>query len=188
MNEAIYLVGAYDLPARHLVAVEGKIHEVSTEAIRVSRYLHLGEEVVWVHPEVVEKLRGLSLEHRAEELEKSICKGVPFYVLGPLPTDCAAGHEHIAVAIGGALAAWAGADFLCYVTRPSIWGFPRRRKCDLGVIAARIAAHVADIVKLPGALDWERVIVEALDPELVRRGHRPRTGGLVWGTLPHVHP
>ncbi|MGY4707673.1 phosphomethylpyrimidine synthase ThiC [Candidatus Bipolaricaulota sp. J31] len=115
-------------------------------------------------------------------LAKSICRGAPFYVLGPLPTDIAAGHDHIAAAVGGALAAWAGADFLCYVTPAEHLGVPTEEEVRIGVIAARIAAHIADVAVLPGVrlrdermsrsrgeLDWEGMVREALDPELVRK-------------------
>lgn len=121
---------------------------------------------------------------------KSICRGAPFYVLGPLPTDIAAGYDHIAAAVGGALAAWAGADFLCYVTPAEHLGVPTEEEVRIGVIAARIAAHIADVAVLPGArlrdermsrargrLDWEGMVREALDPELVReRAQAPGRG------------
>ncbi|HOV86451.1 MAG TPA: phosphomethylpyrimidine synthase ThiC [Syntrophobacteraceae bacterium] len=117
------------------------------------------------------------------QLQKRLCRGAPFYVLGPLPTDIAAGYDHITSAIGGALAGAAGADFLCYVTPAEHLGLPVEEDVYLGVMAARIAGHVADIVKgVPGAverdrrisiarqnLDWEGVIRESLDPELVKR-------------------
>ena len=85
-------------------------------------------------------------------LEKKVCRGAPFYVLGPLVTDIAAGYDHIAGAIGGAVAAAAGADFLCYVTPSEHLRLPDVDDVRVGVIAARIAAHVGDIVKrVPGA-------------------------------------
>lgn len=129
------------------------------------------------------------------ELEKTICRGAPFYVLGPLVTDIAPGYDHISGAIGGALAAWAGADFLCYVTPAEHLGLPTAADVRAGVIASRIAAHAADIARRqPGsrapddamaearaALDWERQRQLALDPAIVsaRRsewdeGHRQR--------------
>jgi phosphomethylpyrimidine synthase len=115
------------------------------------------------------------------QLQKRLCDGAPFYVLGPLPTDIAAGHDHITAAVGGALAGMAGADFLCYVTPAEHLGLPDAEDVRLGVMATRIAAHIADIAKgLPGAseqdrrisiarqnLDWEAVTREALDPRLV---------------------
>jgi phosphomethylpyrimidine synthase len=112
------------------------------------------------------------------ELQKSLCGGAPFYVLGPLVTDIAAGHDHIAGAIGGALAAWHGADFLCYVTPSEHLRLPGPEDVFEGVIASRIAAHAADIARgIPGArdiddrmsrarksLDWKTQIECALDP------------------------
>jgi len=91
------------------------------------------------------------------QLEKRICQGAPFYVLGPLVTDVAAGYDHIAGAIGGAIAAAAGADFLCYVTPSEHLALPDVEDVKDGVIGARIAAHAADIVKgVKGAAEWDR--------------------------------
>ncbi len=95
-------------------------------------------------------------------MEKKICDEAPFYVLGPLVTDVACGYDHISSAIGGALAAAAGADFLCYVTPAEHLGLPTREDVREGVMACRIAAHAGDIAKeLPGALDWDRRMSEA---------------------------
>jgi len=89
-------------------------------------------------------------------LEKSLCKGAPFYVLGPLVTDVAAGYDHIACAIGGAIAAVSGADFLCYVTPTEHLRLPGVDDVTEGVIATRIAAHAADVAKgIKGALNWD---------------------------------
>ncbi|MBU2221833.1 MAG: phosphomethylpyrimidine synthase ThiC, partial [Candidatus Omnitrophica bacterium] len=90
-------------------------------------------------------------------LEKKICRGAPFYVLGPLVTDIAPGYDHITSAIGAAMAAGYGADFLCYVTPSEHLRHPSAEDVREGVIASRIAAHAADIVKgLPQALEWDR--------------------------------
>ncbi len=90
------------------------------------------------------------------QLEKAICKGAPFYVLGPLVTDIGAGYDHITGAIGGAIAAAAGADYLCYVTPSEHLSLPEPEDVKQGVIASRIAAHAADIVKgVKGAKDWD---------------------------------
>ncbi len=90
-------------------------------------------------------------------LEKRICDGAPFYVLGPLVTDVAPGYDEITSAIGGAIAAMCGADFLCYVTPREHLGLPDTEDVVRGVVASRIAAHAADIVKdIPGARDWDR--------------------------------
>ncbi|MBE3573204.1 MAG: phosphomethylpyrimidine synthase ThiC [Moorella humiferrea] len=116
-------------------------------------------------------------------LEKRLCHEAPFYVLGPLVTDVAPGYDHITAAIGGALAAAAGADFICYVTPAEHLGLPTLADVREGVIAARIAGHAADLVKgIPGAwewdremararkaLDWERQLQLAIDPKKARQ-------------------
>ncbi len=121
-------------------------------------------------------------------LQKSLCKDAPFYVLGPLVTDIAAGYDHITGAIGGAVAAAAGADFLCYVTPSEHLAIPDVDDVKEGVIASRIAAHAADIVKgVKGAketdkqmalarknLDWEEQAKLSLNPERSRFVHRQR--------------
>ena len=95
-------------------------------------------------------------------LEKSICNGAPFYVLGPLVTDVAPGYDHITSAIGGALAASKGADFLCYVTPSEHLRLPTLEDVKEGVIASKIAAHAADIAKcVKGAADWDAAISKA---------------------------
>jgi len=96
------------------------------------------------------------------KLQKRLCHGAPFYVLGPLVTDVAPGYDHITSAIGGALAAWAGADILCYVTPSEHLGLPTAEEVREGVIASRIAAHAADIAKkVPGARQWDDSISRA---------------------------
>ena len=91
------------------------------------------------------------------KLQKKICQGAPFYVLGPLPTDIAPGYDHITSAIGGAIAGAAGADFLCYVTPAEHLRLPTLADVREGVIAARIAAHIADIAKnVRGARERDR--------------------------------
>jgi len=124
-------------------------------------------------------------------LEKSICHGAPFYVLGPLVTDSAPGYDHITGAIGGAIAAWHGADFLCYVTPAEHLRLPDIEDVRQGVMASRIAAHAADIVKgYPSALkrdieiskarakrDWKEQFRLSLDqktPLSVRETSRPK--------------
>jgi phosphomethylpyrimidine synthase len=116
-------------------------------------------------------------------LMKQLCHGAPFYVLGPLVTDVAPGYDHITAAIGGAICAAAGADYLCYVTPAEHLGLPDEQDVIDGVVAARLAAHAADLVKgVPGArewddrmsaaraaLDWEGMTEAALDPGIVRR-------------------
>ncbi|HXY75167.1 MAG TPA: phosphomethylpyrimidine synthase ThiC [Dehalococcoidales bacterium] len=96
------------------------------------------------------------------KLQKSICKGAPFYVLGPLVTDIGAGYDHITAAIGGAVAAAAGADFLCYVTPTEHLGLPDVGDVIDGVIASRIAGHAADIAKgVKGAAEWDKAMAVA---------------------------
>ncbi len=116
-------------------------------------------------------------------LEKKLCHGAPFYVLGPIVTDIAPGYDHITSAIGGALAASCGADFLCYVTPAEHLRLPNLEDVKEGIIAAKIAAHAGDIAKnIPNArdwdnkmskarqeLDWERMFELAIDPEKARR-------------------
>lgn len=116
-------------------------------------------------------------------LQKKMCKGAPFYVLGPLVTDIAPGYDHITGAIGGAIAGAAGADYLCYVTPAEHLKLPDIDDVHEGVIASKIAAHAADIAKgLPGAmerdnqmavrrnrLDWKGQIELSLDPEKAAR-------------------
>lgn len=117
------------------------------------------------------------------EIQQSICKGAPFYVLGPIVTDVAPGYDHITAAIGGAIAATYGASFLCYVTPAEHLRLPTVEDVKEGIIASKIAAHAADIAKgLPGAkewdyemsdarreLDWEKMFSLSMDPEKARR-------------------
>ena len=116
------------------------------------------------------------------QIQKKLCHGAPFYVLGPVVTDVAPGYDHITSAIGGALAATYGADFLCYVTPAEHLRLPDNQDVKEGIVAARIAAHAADIAKgLPGAiewdhqmsrarcdLDWSRMLELAIDPQKAR--------------------
>ena len=96
------------------------------------------------------------------KLEKDICHGAPFYVLGPLVTDIAPGYDHITSAIGGCLAAYYGADFLCYVTPAEHLGLPNVEEVKEGVIASRIAAHAADVARgLTGAIEWDNDMSKA---------------------------
>lgn len=95
-------------------------------------------------------------------LQKRLCHGAPFYVLGPLVTDVAPGYDHITSAIGGAIAAAAGADILCYVTPSEHLGLPTVEDVREGVIASRIAGHAADVAKgVPGARDWDDAMARA---------------------------
>ena len=126
------------------------------------------------------------------KLEKRLCEEAPFYVLGPLVTDIAPGYDHIVSAIGGAIAAAAGADFLCYLTPAEHLGLPSLEDVKDGLMASRIAAHAADIVKnIPGALqqdleisrarkklDWKKQEELAIDREKfqeIRKRRQTRT-------------
>ncbi len=120
------------------------------------------------------------------KVEKAICDGAPFYVLGPLVTDVGAGYDHITGAIGGAMAAYFGADFLCYVTPSEHLSLPTVEDVREGVVASRIAAHAADVARGHGtrwdremsvarkSFNWERMFELSVDPERAaeRRGKR----------------
>ena len=119
------------------------------------------------------------------QIQQQICHGAPFYVLGPVVTDIAPGYDHITSAIGGTAAAFYGASFLCYVTPREHLGLPNADDVRAGVIAAKIAAHAADIARgLKGAserdkklsiarsnLDWKTHLAESLDPQTAERMH-----------------
>jgi len=123
-------------------------------------------------------------------LEKEICGGAPYYLLGPLVTDIAPGYDHITAAIGGTMAASKGADFLCYVTPREHLGLPTLEDVHDGVIVSRIAGHAADIVKgVPGASDWDLKMAKArksldwkaqqelaIDPAKARDSYEERKG------------
>jgi len=125
------------------------------------------------------------------QLEKSLCHGAPFYVLSPLVTDIGAGYDHITAAIGGAIAAASGADFLCYVTPTEHLSLPDIEDVKIGVIASRIAAHAADIVRGTGrasewdrkmsaarkSLDWAAQAELSLDPDRVKSVHNKYESG-----------
>jgi len=114
-------------------------------------------------------------------IQNDVCDEAPFYVLGPLVTDFAPGYDHIAGAIGGALAAYSGADFLCYVTPAEHLGLPDVEDVREGTIASKIAAHAADVARgmdkkvddeisqARQALDWERALDKVVDPEKAKR-------------------
>lgn len=122
-------------------------------------------------------------------LEKKLCHNAPFYVLGPIVTDIAPGYDHITSAIGGAIAASNGADFLCYVTPAEHLRLPNLEDMKEGIIATRIAAHAADIAKgIPNAkdwdyemskarqqLNWERMFKLAIDPEKAKQYRQEST-------------
>lgn len=160
----------------------------STDAGQIGELLELGELTrrAWAQDVqvMVEGPGHMAVNEIAANmaLEKRLCHNAPFYVLGPLVTDIAPGYDHITSAIGGAIAAANGADFLCYVTPAEHLRLPDLGDVKEGIIAARIAAHAADIAKgVPGAreldnrmadarhrMDWEAMFCLALDGEKAR--------------------
>jgi len=130
-----------------------QVHELNVLAELAARAREAGVQVMIEGPGHV-PLQQIEAQVR---MQKELCRGAPFYVLGPLVTDVAPGYDHITAAIGGALAAAAGADFICYVTPMEHLGLPAAEHVREGVIAARIAGHAADIAKgVPGAMEWDR--------------------------------
>jgi phosphomethylpyrimidine synthase len=166
----------------------GSIND-STDAAQIEELIVLGEltKRAWARnvQVMIEGPGHMALNEIAANmtLEKKLCHGAPFYVLGPIVTDIAPGYDHITSAIGGAIAAANGADFLCFVTPAEHLRLPNLDDMKEGIIAARIAAHAADIAKgIPGARDWDnqmsaaraevnfpRMIELAIDPEKARR-------------------
>jgi len=130
-----------------------QVHELMVLGELCRRALDAGAQVMIEGP-------GHVPLHQVEaqvKLQKELCKGAPFYVLGPLVTDIAPGYDHITAAIGGAVAAGAGADFLCYVTPTEHLALPGIDHVRQGVVACRIAAHAGDIAKgIPGAAERDR--------------------------------
>lgn len=122
------------------------------------------------------------------EIEKSICKGAPFYVLGPIVTDIAPGYDHIVAAIGGAIAGSYGADFLCYVTPSEHVALPSIKEVKEGILMTKMAAHIADLTKRPdiasisdyeiskarAEFTWDKQYDFALDPEKLRKTRKQR--------------
>lgn len=168
----------------------------SLDAAQVQELVVLGELVARARENKVQVMvKGpghVPLEHLGTTVRvaKQLCHQAPYFVFGPLVTDVAAGYDHIAAAIGGALAAWAGAEFICYVTAAEHLGLPNAEEVKEGVVAARIAAHAADIAKLAyaarwdreisaarRALDWERQMQLALDPARARKLKAERSPG-----------
>jgi phosphomethylpyrimidine synthase len=167
----------------------------STDASQVEELIVLGEltKKAWERnvQVMIEGPGHMALNEIAGNmmLEKRLCHGAPFYVLGPIVTDVAPGYDHITSAIGGAIAAANGADFLCYVTPAEHLRLPTVEDMKEGIIAARIAAHAADIAKgIKGArdwdnqmskaradLDWQRMFQLAIDPEKARRYRQEST-------------
>jgi len=161
----------------------------STDRTQVEELLVLGELVDRARDKGVQAMvegPGHIPIHEIEAnvlLEKKLCHGAPFYVLGPLVIDCAPVYDHIVSAIGGAVAASAGADFLCYVTPSEHLGLPNLEDVRQGIVASRIAAHAADVAKgVKGAekqdlllsqarknFDWDKVMSLSVDPERAKK-------------------
>lgn len=161
----------------------------ATDVCQIEELVRLGEltKRAWAHnvQVIVEGPGHVPLNQVAAnmEVQKSICMGAPFYVLGPLVTDIAPGYDHITGAIGGAVAAMNGASFLCYVTPAEHLALPNVDDVRQGIIASKIAAHAADIAKgIPGAreiddrmadarraLDWDAQFACALDAETAKK-------------------
>lgn len=140
----------------------------ATDAVQISELKELGKLARRARAEGVQvMIEGpghvpLSQIKKNITLEKKICDGAPFYVLGPLVTDVALGYDHISGAIGGALAAFYGADFLCYLTPAEHIRHPSLEDVREGLIASKIAGHAADIAKgLGGALRWDEELSRA---------------------------
>lgn len=134
----------------------------STDASQIKELMTLGELTLRAWEKnvqvIIEGPGHMALNEIAANmlLEKKLCHGAPFYVLGPIVTDVAPGYDHITSAIGGAVAASSGADFLCYVTPAEHLRLPTLEDMQEGIVATRIAAHAADIAKgIPGARDWD---------------------------------
>ena len=145
----------------------GSIHD-SSDAGQLSELIELGAltKRAWqADVQVMVEGPGHMALHEVEanmRLQKPLCYGAPFYVLGPIVTDVAPGYDHITSAIGGAVAAMSGADFLCYVTPAEHLRLPDLQDVKDGIVAAKIAAHAADVANgLPGARDWDDTMSDA---------------------------
>lgn len=145
----------------------GSIHDAS-DACQIEELIVLGEltKRAWEKDvQIIIEGPGHMPMNQIEanmKLQKTLCHGAPFYVLGPLVTDVAPGYDHITSAIGGAIAAWHGASFLCYVTPAEHLRLPTLEDMKEGIIAAQIAAHAADIAKgIPQASDWDNEMSRA---------------------------
>ena len=188
-DEVLEILRKYDVTISLGDALRpGSIHD-STDAGQISELIELGDltKRAWEKDVqvMVEGPGHMALNEIAAnmQIQKRLCHGAPFYVLGPLVTDIAPGYDHITAAIGGAIAATYGADFLCYVTPAEHLRLPDVDDVKEGIIASKIAAHAADIAKgIPGArdidnkmsdarrrIDWEEMFECAIDSEKPRR-------------------
>ncbi len=190
-DELLELLRAYDVTISIGDACRPGSIADSTDASQVEELITIGELTrrAWARDVavLVEGPGHMAINEIAANmtLQKRLCDNAPFYVLGPLVTDVAPGYDHITSAIGGAIAAANGADFLCYVTPAEHLRLPDLDDMKQGIIASKIAAHAADIAKgIKGArdwdnkmsearreLDWEEMLKLAIDPETARRYH-----------------
>ncbi|HHZ19210.1 MAG TPA: phosphomethylpyrimidine synthase ThiC [Firmicutes bacterium] len=161
-DEVLRICAKYDVTISLGDACRPGSIEDATDACQIQELIVLGELVkrAWSQnvQVMVEGPGHMALNEIAANmlLEKKLCHGAPFYVLGPLVTDVAPGYDHITSAIGGAVAAMHGADFLCYVTPAEHLRLPELEDVREGIIAAKIAAHAADIAKnIPGTREWD---------------------------------
>jgi phosphomethylpyrimidine synthase len=187
-DELLAILRAYDVTISLGDALRpGSIHD-ATDAAQVAELMELGNLTLRAWQKDVQVLVEGPGHMAMDEItanmkmQKRLCHGAPFYVLGPLVTDIAPGYDHITSAIGGAIAAASGADFLCYVTPAEHLRLPDLRDVKEGIVAARIAAHAADIAKgVKGAreadfrlsearrrLDWDEMFELAIDGEKAR--------------------
>ena len=187
-NEILDICEEYDVTVSLGDACRPGCLADATDVCQIEELVRLGEltDRAWKHnvQVMVEGPGHVPLNQIAAnmQVQQTICKGAPFYVLGPLVTDIAPGYDHITSAIGGAVAAMSGAAFLCYVTPAEHLALPNVDDVKQGIIASKIAAHAADIAKgIPGAmdqdnkmadarhkLDWDAQFACALDPETAR--------------------
>lgn len=187
-DEILDILAAYDVTISLGDGMRPGATSDATDRAQITELIILGEltQRAWEKgvQVIVEGPGHVPLNEVAENMtiQKSLCKGAPFYILGPLVTDIASGYDHIAGAIGGAVAAMNGADFLCYVTPAEHLKLPTVDDVAEGVIASRIAAHAADLAtKMPYALekeismararknlDWDQQIALSVNPEKAR--------------------
>lgn len=187
-DEVLEILREYDVTISLGDALRPGCIDDSTDAGQISELIELGAltERAWAKDVqvMVEGPGHMAMNEIAAnmKLQKRICHNAPFYVLGPLVTDIAPGYDHITSAIGGAIAAASGADFLCYVTPAEHLRLPDIDDVKEGIMASKIAAHAADIAKgVPHAtdkdnamaaarheVDWEKMFDIAIDPEKAR--------------------
>ena len=187
-DDVLEILREYDVTISLGDALRPGCIDDSTDAGQISELIELGAltERAWEKDvQVMVEGPGHMAMNEIEanmKLQKRICHNAPFYVLGPLVTDIAPGYDHITSAIGGAIAAASGADFLCYVTPAEHLRLPDVNDVKEGIMASKIAAHAADIAKgVPHArdkdnemaaarhvLDWDEMFKIAIDPEKAR--------------------